>query len=231
MEPLDAHANYCHLSRDGVMDEFLPVLYKALRGLPVIILCAVSTGCGGDGVVDPPQEDQQKLVIGNDGPEGDSALSINNTRYPLDVALGDIWGVNKGHYRIDFTLSNGNFQLASETIDGQTYQLLEPAQATAVFHLRMFSAGSSFDYASYAYVADADGGDAYQGVGYFNEAYVGIDTDLDGEVSPDENIAVIDGAVDFTGTVPDVELSFSVTLANGANVTGNYTGLFDFTER
>ena len=208
------------------------VLQKNRLALLMVLPCVVVTGCGSGDAVEELQDDQQELVTGNDGPEGDSGLIINNTRYPLDVALGDIWGVANEHYRIDFTLANGNFQLVSETIDGQTFQTLEPAQATAVFHLHMFSVGSSFDYASYAYVADAgDSGDTYQGVGFFNDAYVGIDTNQDGEVNAEEEVAVIDGTVDFTGTVPDIELSFSLTLANGANVTGNYKGLFDFTER
>lgn len=210
----------------------LPFLRNALQSVQVVALCAVVTGCGSSSDIDEQlQDDQQKLVIGNDGPEGDSGLSIDDAVYPLDVALGDIWGAYNEHFRIDFTLSNGNFRLATETFDGQTFQTLVPAEATAVFHMHMFSPGSSFDYASYAYVADADDGSLYQGMGYFTEAYVGIDSDMDGEVNSEESFAVIDGTVDFIGTMPDIELSFSVTLSNGVSVSGIYEGLFDFTER
>lgn len=214
------------------MAGYSPFLRNAVQSVQVIALCTVLTSCGNSSDNEEPlQDDQQKLVIGNDGPEGDSGLSIDDAVHPLDVALGDIWGVNNEHFRIDFTLSNGNFRLATETFDGQTFQTLVPAEATAVFHMHMFSPGSSFDYASYAYAADADDGSLYQGMGFFTEAYVGIDSDMDGEVNSEENFAVIDGTVDFTGTMPDIELSFSVTLSNGVSVTGIYEGLFDFTER
>lgn len=214
------------------MATYPPFLRKALQIVPVLTLCAVVTSCGSSSDSDDQlQDDQQRLVIGNDGPEGDSGLSIDDAVYPLDVALGDIWGMNNEHFRIDFTLSNGNFRLATETLNGQTFQTLVPAEASALFHMHMFSPGSSFDYASYAYVADADNGNLFQGMGYFTEAYVGIDRDMNGEINPEENFAVIDGTVDFTGTLPDIELSFSVTLSNGVSVTGIYEGLFDFTER
>ena len=213
------------------MFQLPPIPQKAVRMLFVITPCLVA-GCeNSSDTTLQPLDDQENLTVRNDGPEGDSALAINDTTHPLNVALGDIRGIENEHFRIDFTLANGTFRLASETIDGQAFQTLVPAESSAVFHMHMFNPGSSFDYGSYGYAADAIDGRQFQGTGYFTSAFIGIDIDLDNEVSPDENIAVIDGTVDFTGTLPDVELSFSLTLENGASVTGTYKGLFDFTER
>jgi len=208
-----------------------PVPRKVLRALGVIVPC-LAIGCesSSDATLQP-LDDQEPPTIRNDGPEGNSGLEINDTTHPLNVALGDIRGVENEHFRIDFTLANGTFRLASETIDGQAFQTLVPAESSAVFHMHMFNPGSSFDYGSYAYAADVADSRQFQGTGYFTAAYIGIDTDQDRQVSPDENTAVIDGTVEFTGTLPDVELSFSLTLENGASVTGTYKGLFDFTER
>lgn len=195
-------------------------------------LCASVSGCGGDN--DAGEElfaDPQRLEIGNDGPEGVSGLTIDNIRYPLDVALGDIWGASGEHFRIDFTLTNGNFMLDTETVDGQAYQTLVPAEASAVFHASMFSPGGSFNYASYAYAPLNAGVQRFPGVGYFTDAYIGVDINQNNIIDNAEKMTVIDGRVDFAGTLPDIELNFSVTLSNGKSVTGEYTGLFDFTER
>ena len=187
------------------------------------------TGCSDGGVEESLANDQRDVVtVVNDGPEGDSGLVINSIQYPLDAALGDIWGIDGEHYRIDFTLTDGNFTIGSVTVDGQVLQQVVPAEAGVVFHARMFSAGTSFDYSSYAYL-DTENNPA--GVGYFNDAFVGLDTNGNGRVETSEQIEVLDGIIDFVGALPDIELRLNVTLNDGQTVTGHYTGLFDFTPR
>ncbi|MFK7997523.1 MAG: hypothetical protein AB8B87_25585 [Granulosicoccus sp.] len=198
--------------------------------LPVLILsgCGNSNDASSSGLL---SENESPVVAGNDGPEGDSALHVNNTRYPLDSALGDIWGQRGEHFLIEYTLTDGNFSLETVVLDGQSHQVLVPALATAILHVDVYSAGRSFEYESYGFVPAGGGVNVAAGVGYFSNAYVGVDTDDDGRVSDQEQIDVIEGTVNFLGSPPDISLNFSMTLINGQQVTGDYTGLFDFTAR
>lgn len=197
--------------------------------MPLLLASVFLFGCDGDGVSATSVNDEpNRMVVVNDGPEGSSALLVNDVRYPLDAALGDIWGAKGEHFQIDFTLTDGNFRLISDTVDGRVVQLLVPAQAGVVFHAKMFSAGNSFDYSSYAYLGSED---SPAGVGYFTNAFVGVDANGNGRVDLAEQSMVLDGVIDFAGALPDIELRLNLTLSDGRIVTGQYTGLFDFTER
>ncbi|MFK8080474.1 MAG: hypothetical protein AB8B97_09325 [Granulosicoccus sp.] len=198
-----------------------------------LICLSFLAGCGSgeSDVSQPVSDDQPKIIIGNNGPEGDSGLSVGNLRYPLDSALGDIWGATGGHFQIDFTFTNGNFTLDTIVRDGQSHRVLVPALASAVFRAEMFSVGNQFDYGSYAFVSADDTNSISSGVGYFTRAYVGVDVDQNGRVSESEKINVVAGSIEFAGAVPDISLNFSVTLDDGQYVTGHYSGLFDFTRR
>lgn len=165
------------------------------------------------------------------GPAGDSSLSVNDRRYPLDSALGDIWGVGGEHFNVNFTVSNGRYRLQPVEVDGEVYDLLMPAAASAIFHADMYSPGEQFSLMTYSFSPFGDGGGVLAGNAFFDNAYVGVDEDLSGDVEDDEKQAVIGGTVNFTGVLPDIELRFSVTLEGGQFVEGRYTGLFDFTSR
>jgi len=200
------------------------------------MLCSILAGCGSgstssDSSVLLGDTEQSESVISNDGPEGDSGFDLAGVRYPLDSALGDIWGARGSHYQIDFTLTDGNFSLETQVLDGQSHQVLVPAMAGAVVYAKMYSVGNSFNFGAYGFVPLSSSADIPDGVGYFTNAYVGVDANQDGRVSDDEQFAVADGVVQFSGNLPDISLTFSMALANGQNVAGSYTGLFDFTER
>lgn len=167
---------------------------------------------------------------GNAGPEGNSGITINAQRYPLDAALGDIWGVENVHYNVNFTLTDGNFEIVPTEVDGVLHDLLVPAQATAVFYAQLFSAGTSFAYTSYSYSADVPES-MLEGTGFFNDAFVGIDLNGNGRVDDAEKSPVLDGTIEFSGALPDIALSFSVALGSGESAVGHYSGLFDFTDR
>ena len=171
------------------------------------------------------------LPIVSVGPEGDSSLLVNARRYPLDSALGDIWGVSGDHYNVNFTVANGKYAVESVVIDGHAYNMLTPVLSSAVIHAEMYSPGDQFSWTTYSFSppdADAAG---LAGNAYFDNAWVGVDEDLSGDVEDDERQAVVGGTIDFTGTLPDIELHFSVNLEDGQLVEGHYTGLFDFTRR
>ena len=189
---------------------------------------ACSNDAAPDAVVPDAVVEESAAVVVNDGPERNSGLTMMSNHYPLDVAVGNVWGAIDEHFRIDFTLSNGNFSITPVTINGTVVDLLTPAQSTAVFYAQMFSPGTGFSFDTYAFVQDQPISPAQSGVGFFTGAYIGIDNNDDGMVSLNEQISIIDGTVEFTGSLPDIELHFQVTLATGENVQGKYTGLFDF---
>ncbi len=191
---------------------------------------------GDDPVTEPglpplvAQPAQDAPVI-NLGPEGDSGVTVNTRRYPLDSALGDIWGVEDDHYNVDFTLTNGKFLVNSTVIDGITHSLLVPVKATAIVYAELYSPGESLAFVTYSYSPFGAGGGVLAGNAFFDQAYVGMDTNNSGDVEDDEKILITGGTVEFTGTLPDIELRFSVTLENGETAEGHYTGLFDFADR
>lgn len=195
------------------------------------VLCAMLTGCDGSQSGNLAPNDQVEAVtLVNNGPAGNSGLTAEAIRYPLNVGLADQWGPENDHYRLDFTLSNGNFRVELAVINGVEHSLLVPAQTTVVFHAKMFSPGDNFDLGSFAYAASVTGS-SLSGVAYFTDSYVGLDTNFDDRVDTDEQVSVVDGLVQLTGVLPDIALEFSVTLSNGQLVTGHYSGLYDFTQR
>ncbi len=219
-------------------------------------LCLVLAGCSSDSPstansieTNPVVADgQQSLVIDganvdlvqsplNDeplsgsGPEGDSQVTVDAISYPLNSALGDIWGVENDHYNVDFTLTNGQFLVSESEVDGVTHSLLVPVEATATMFAELYSPGDSLMFVTYSYSSLDVGNAALAGNAFFNRAFVGVDTNNSGDIENNEKIDIIGGTIEFTGTLPDIELRFSVTLANGQSAEGHYTGLFDFADR
>lgn len=169
--------------------------------------------------------------VENVGPQGDSSLLVNDQLYPLDSALGDIWGVTDEHFNVNFTVSNGRYRPDLMEVDGYEYDVLTPVATSAILHAEMYSPGDQFSLVTYSFSPFGNEGGVLAGNAFFDNAYVGVDEDLSGDVEDDEKQAVVGGTIDFTGTLPDIELHFSVTLEDGQLVEGHYTGLFDFTSR
>lgn len=184
---------------------------------------------GADGGLDQAPLDDEPLA--GSGPEGDSSVSVGAIRYPLNSALGDIWGVENDHYNVDFTLTNGQFLVSRSEIDGVTHSLLVPVQATATMFAELYSPGDSLMFVTYSYSSLETDNAALAGNAFFNRTFVGVDTNNSGDIENDEKVDVIGGTIEFTGTLPDIELRFSLTLANGQTAEGHYTGLFDFADR
>lgn len=174
---------------------------------------------------------QNDDVLSNSGPEGDSSLSVGARQYPLNAAIGDIWGVANNHFNVNFTLTDGKFTITPTTIAAITHNLLTPVKASGIFRADMYSPGDAFAFQTYSYALPNASRSALAGVAFFNNAFVGVDTDNSGDIDEDERSVVVGGTVEFTGAVPDIELNFSVTLSDGQLAEGHYTGLFDFTER
>lgn len=187
----------------------------------------------GDGeslppVVHPPVGDQ---LSGNTGPEGNSQLRVDSRSFPLNAALGDIWGVDASHYKVAFTLTNGQFLVQPTVVEGVEHSMLVPVNATAVMYAELHSPGKAMSFITYSHAMLAQGNQVLDGVAFFDQGYVGFDTNRSGEVEPEETFAVTGGTIEFSGVLPDIELRFHVTLENGLTADGFYTGLFDFADR
>lgn len=204
------------------------LFFAALLG-PVLASC--NAGSSDDSESTELQNDQSPIILVNNGPARDSGFTIDSIHYSLNAALGDQWGHDDEHFRIDFTVINGNFIIEPAVIDGIEHPLLVPAQSTAVLHLKVFSPGDSLSLGSFAYANNTNSDGSLSGVAYFTDAYVGVDINLDESVDAGEQHTIIDGIVQFTGTFPDIDLEFTVTLSDGQLVAGSYTGLYDFTQR
>lgn len=190
----------------------------------------------GEGDVRDPQLDETSSIVDSEqivaiGPEGDSSLVVNDRAYPLDAALGDIWGVQGEHFNVNFTVTDGKFTIMPTTVSGEVYNLLIPVEATAIIYAEMFSPGDQFSFVTYSYSPAGVNSSALAGNAFFANAHVGFDVDRSGNVDDDEQLKVVGGTIEFTGALPDIELQFSMTLENGLSARGHYTGLFDFTNR
>ncbi len=178
-------------------------------------------------VVDPLVDNAQVVL----GPEGDSRLEVSQRSFPLDAGLGDIWGVERDHYNVDFTITNGSFLVSPTDIDGVMHSLLVPVQASATIFAELYSPGDFFSFGTYSYSPFGDGDGALVGNAYFDNASVSFDINDSGDIEEGETFEVIGGTFEFTGELPDIELRFSVTLESGEMAEGHYTGLFDFADR
>lgn len=116
-------------------------------------------------------------------------------------------------------------------IDGQTHNLIVPMHASAIIYAEMYYRGESFEFEDFEYLFEPSPAEISLGEAFFTAGYVAIDTDANGELEAHERFDIVGGTVSFLGLLPDLELSFSVALANGQTGVGYYTGLFDFADR
>ncbi|MBX2883217.1 MAG: hypothetical protein KTR32_24910 [Granulosicoccus sp.] len=175
--------------------------------------------------------DGNSTGVANHGPAGRSHVSIDNRRYALDSALGDIWGQRGSHYNVNFTVINGDFTITPSEIDGNVHSMLVPANASAVIYAEMNYPGDGFNLAKFEFQAVDGSQITMTDMPYFTNAYVGIDINGNGYVDAFEKSQIIGGEISFDGSISDLELNFSVYLDNGQVAVGQYTGLFDFTQR
>lgn len=224
----------CSNSPVGSLDTQLSAIPEDSEPGTTSSISPLDDGSSGDGPSQSPgviSLNQIPLVDGNEGPEGDSSFELGSLRYPLSAAIGDIWGVVGEHFNINFTLTDGNFTITETTIDGVTHNLLTPANASGIFHAEMYSPGDGFSFETYSHASvDADR-NLLAGIAFFDRAFIGVDVNSSGKVEEAEIMPVVGGTIEFTGAVPDIELTFSVLLSDGQTVEGHYTGLFDFTQR
>jgi len=215
-----------------------------MSGLQILILSscillAGLTGCADSAAPNGSneQDDDSTPTVGGGttdlpvtlGPEGDSNVQVDDLQYPLNAALGDIWGVEAEHFSIDFTITNGKFLISPTEVNGVVHSLLVPVEATAIVYAELYSPGESFLFDTYGF--SPFGGEVLTGISYFDVASVAVDANNSGDIEPDEIHRVVGGMIKFTGELPDIELNFSLSMENGQSAEGHYTGLFDFADR
>jgi hypothetical protein len=171
------------------------------------------------------------LVTINNGPAGDSGITIDDRRIALDSAVADIWGFSGSHYNVNFTLTNGDFVIEPTEIDGEIHSLFVPDQASAVFYAEMYYPGEGFNVAKFQHAADDNTIALSSQLPVFANSHVGFDVNGSGVIEIGEHYDIVAGSITFSGTLPDLELRFSVALDNGQIAMGHYDGLFDFTQR
>lgn len=178
-----------------------------------------------------PSTNTDEPVAANNGPAGNSSISIDDRRYPLDAAVADVWGNQGSHYNVNFTLTNGSFVIQPTEIEGETHNLLVPADASAVIYAEMYYPGAGFNIAEFRYYQSSVEMHSDSTAPYFTNAYVGFDTDGSGKLESGERFNVLDGSISFSGRLSDLALEFVVTLDTGQIASGYYTGLINFAVR
>ena len=169
-----------------------------------------------------------------DDPAGDTrdGVLVDGLRYPLVAAIGELWG-DRGdwpdHFNVRFTLTDGRFAVTPIVVDGQSASVRTPVGASAVLLADLYAPGaSSFPFTAYAHVGDPGVPGAIDGLHFFTDARLGVDTDRSGEVEPGEMRDVVGGSIEFTGPVSDIGLTFELVLEDGVSASGSYRGLFEF---
>ena len=165
-------------------------------------------------------------------------VSAYGMRYPLTAAIGEIWGRSTAyptHFNVDYLLANGRFAVTSISVDGGDSSVREPVESSVVLRAELYAPDAdAFAFADYAFAGSQSGEpepEEVDGVHFFTAARVGVDLDRSGSVEEEEMRSVIGGTISFEGPVPDIALTFAVTLEDGTSSTGSYRGLFEFIER
>jgi len=197
-----------------------------------VVAAAALTGSGcGDGVPDGGERElraDDSQAVPRDG------INVDGTNYPLVAAIGEIWGLGGDwptHFNVDFTLTDGHFSVTPIVADGESASVREPVRASAVLSAELYAPeATAFRFAEYTFLAEPEAsGTAIDGRHFFVGGRLGTDVDGSGEIESGEVRDIIGGSIDFEGPVPDIALTFDLVLEDGAQASGSYRGLFEFT--
>lgn len=158
-------------------------------------------------------------------------VSYNATKYSLQNGLLNNYGETDNHYNIDFSVSDGLFiPILNDLGNGFLTTIWLTSEATIEVAAELYAPGTdgfrtgTFEYTS---LPESEVDDVrLVGQYFFNEAYVAIDTNGDVELDEDEEIRVIGGTIQVSGTYPRYTLVYDLALANGATLRGSYQDEF-----
>lgn len=136
------------------------------------------------------------------------------------------------HLTAEFEVADAPF--VQTIIDGTLVNtvLWRPNDATVWLRADLHSpGGDGFESATFTYEPDStdEQGPLVDGVFFFNEGRFGVDTNQDGSIETESNefFDVVGGtiSVDRMGNF-NARMSFDITLEDGVDVTGSFTGSF-----
>lgn len=183
----------------------------------IICLCTALTACS----------ESNSLPV--QSPASSSSVTYAGNSRTLNAGIVDIIGENYGHYRIDIQLSDGTFQIALYTLQGFLYSYWFSPDDTVSFSADLYAASSdSFSARRFEYVDinQIRSSDDTLGRSVFSQANVGWDFNSDGNVDDDEELDIVAGTIDVTGSEPtELHLSFDVLLSDGQRASGAYVGV------
>ena len=135
------------------------------------------------------------------------------------------------HLTSEFSVADAPF--VQTIIDGAliTTVLWRPHDATVWLRADLHSpGGDGFQSATFSYEANStdDQGPLVAGRFFFNEGRFGVDSNEDGSIDSDSNefIDITAGTITVERLDGAVRMSFDVTLANGVDVVGSFSGSF-----
>ena len=181
------------------------------------------------------------LIIGGCAGDNDDAVTpttanqvtYGNTPYSLANGLANDYRTidSDNHYNIDFSVSDGLFiPFLVDLGTGILVQLWNVSDGTIEIHAELYSPGpgafknGTFNYTSLPESEIED--PSLVGEYFFQDAYVAIDTDGDQDLGEDEEIAVTGGTIQVSGTSPEYNLVYNLTLADGKTLRGSFSGEF-----
>ncbi len=163
-----------------------------------------------------------------------SQLTYAGNVQGLESGIVDIINNSRGHYQYDIQVSNGEFQIGFYTLQVFLYSYWFAVDDTATFTTDLYAAlANSYTPGRYQYVdiSKIRNSEETLGQSVFTQANVGWDFDNDGNVSSDEELDVVDGTIDVTGTtINTMHITFGVLLSNGERATGAYSSPFELME-
>lgn len=167
-------------------------------------------------------------------PAGNS-LSYGGVVFPLTHGFEEVFAFRPQsgdtHLTAEFEVADAPFR--QTIINGPLVSttLWRPNDATVWLRADLHApGGNGFQSATFEYEPDStdEKGDLVAGRFFFNEGRFGIDTNEDGSIDSEFNefFDVVGGTISVERLSNSVRMSFDITIEDGVNVTGSFTGVF-----
>ena len=189
----------------------------SIKGSFSLLSLLILVACSGDGTQGVGQPSSNAVVY-------------NGSSYPVAQGLADAYGETATHYNVDFGFTDGYFSPYTDYTDSVPVTTWINNSVRTELDLELYSPGTDgFRTGTFAYTPlsiDETDDPSLVGAYFFNEAYVGFDTNGDNEVLEAEEVDVTGGTVTVSGTAPNYQVTFNLQLANGLTVTGSFAEEF-----
>ncbi|BDD11790.1 hypothetical protein FUAX_42220 (plasmid) [Fulvitalea axinellae] len=154
-----------------------------------------------------------------------NSVTLNDASYTLSDGLFIDYGAGQTHYNKDFYVIDGQF--VQQTTNGSNGYDVENAKLMIV--AEMYSLGTEkFVPGTFEYIdGQTATPDDVKDISFFYPALAVIDSNDDGKFTQtDTSFPIKGGKVTVSGTSPNYEVSYEVTLDNGKTMKGSFSGAF-----